>query len=132
MGDIVFMTVVGQNVFSQSWNQTDYMFEEPTPGLLSTEFGLNKTGIFVYNRCGSLEGELQLFPVVPLNPSDIRLEWWVCPLTRKSDQNLISPYNNTLESNNKVMRIEEMITNKSSSWLLNKFSLSAPWEMYNE
>ena len=75
MGDIVFMTVVGQNVFSQSWNQTDDMFEEPTPGLLSTEFGLNKTGIFVYNRCGSLEGELQLFPVVPLNPSDIRLEW---------------------------------------------------------
>ena len=68
MGDIVFMTVVGQNVFSQSWNQTDDMFEEPTPGLLSTEFGLN-------NRCGSLEGELQLFPVVPLNPSDIRLEW---------------------------------------------------------
>lgn len=77
MGDIVFMTVVGQNVFSQSWNQTDDMFEEPTPGLLSTEFGLNKTGIFVYNRCGSLEGELQLFPVVPLNPSDIRLEWKV-------------------------------------------------------
>ena len=85
MGDIVFMTVVGQNVFSQSWNQTDDMFEEPTSGLLSTEFGLNKTGIFVYNRCGSLEGELQLFPVVPLNPSDIRLEWWVYPLTRKSD-----------------------------------------------
>ena len=28
----------------------------------------------------------------------------------------------------KVMRIEEMITNKSSSWLLNKFSLSAFWK----
>lgn len=77
MADIVFMTVVGQNVFYQSWNQTDDMFEEPTPGLLSTIFGLNKTGIFVYNRCGSLEGELQLFPLVPLNPSDIRHEWKV-------------------------------------------------------
>ena len=30
------------------------------------------------------------------------------------------------------MRIEEMITNLSSSWLLNKFSLSASLEMYRE
>ena len=37
------------------------------------------------------------------------------PLTPKSDQHLISPYNITLESNIKVMRIEEMITNYSSS-----------------
>ena len=35
----------------------------------------------------------------------------VNPVTPKSDQHLISPYNNTLESDMKVMRIEEMITN---------------------
>ena len=35
----------------------------------------------------------------------------VNPVTPKSDQHLISPYNNTLESDTKVMRIEEMITN---------------------
>ena len=33
------------------------------------------------------------------------------PLTPKSDQHLISPYNITPESNIKVMRIKEMITN---------------------
>ena len=33
------------------------------------------------------------------------------PLVPKSDQHLISPYNITPESNMKVMRIEEMITN---------------------
>ena len=33
------------------------------------------------------------------------------PLTPKSDQLLISPYNITPESNIKVMRIKEMITN---------------------
>ena len=38
----------------------------------------------------------------------------------------------THESNMKVMRIEEMITNQSSSWLRNKFSLSASLEMYKE
>ena len=32
----------------------------------------------------------------------------------------------------KVKRVEEMITNFSSSWLLNKFSLSASLEMYGE
>ena len=35
----------------------------------------------------------------------------VNPVTPKIDQHLISPYNNTLESDMKVMRIEEMITN---------------------
>ena len=35
----------------------------------------------------------------------------VNPLTPKSDQHLISPYNISLESNIKVMRIKEMITN---------------------
>ena len=37
------------------------------------------------------------------------------PLTLKSDQHLISPYNITLESHVKVMRITEMITNLRSS-----------------
>ena len=36
------------------------------------------------------------------------------PLTLKSDQQLISPYNMTPESSIKVMRIEEMITNLRS------------------
>ena len=31
-----------------------------------------------------------------------------------------------------VMRIEKMITNLSSSWLLHKFSLPASLEMYGE
>ena len=53
-------------------------------------------------------------------------------LTPKSDQRLISPYNITPESHIKVMRIKEMITNQRSSWLLNKFSLSAPLELYRD
>ena len=36
------------------------------------------------------------------------------PLTLKSDQQLISPYNMTPESSIKVMRIKEMITNLRS------------------
>ena len=54
------------------------------------------------------------------------------PLTPKSDQLMISPNNITLESNIKVTRIKEMITNWKSSWFLNKFSLLAPQEMYRE
>ena len=55
------------------------------------------------------------------------------PITPKSDYHLISPYNITLESNIKVMRIMEMINRYRSSWLLSdKFSLSAPQEMYRE
>ena len=54
------------------------------------------------------------------------------PLTPKSDQHLISPYNITPESHIKVKRIKEMINKYTSFWLLNKFSLSAPWEMYRE
>ena len=50
----------------------------------------------------------------------------------KSDCLLISPHINTFPSNLKVMQIKEMITNCRSSWLLNKFSLSTPWEMYRE
>ena len=54
------------------------------------------------------------------------------PLHPKSDQHLISSHNIIPESNIKVKRIKEMITNLRISWLLNKFSLSAPWEMYGE
>ena len=53
-------------------------------------------------------------------------------LTPKSDWHLISPYNITLKSHIKVMRIKEMVTNKKSSGLWNKFSSSAPEEMYEE
>ena len=58
-----------------------------------------------------------------LHPSSITI---INPLNLKSDQLLISPYNITPESNIKVMRIKEMITNQKGSWLSNKFSLSAP------
>ena len=54
------------------------------------------------------------------------LSWTLNPMTPKSYYHLISPYNITTESNIKVMRIREMITKQRSSWLLNKFSLSAP------
>ena len=51
----------------------------------------------------------------------------------KSDKHLIYPCSITPESNTKVMNVKEMITNlKKSCWLLHKFSLSAPLEMYKE
>ena len=46
-------------------------------------------------------------------------------LTPKSDQHLISPYNITLESNIKVVRIIGMITNYISSWLLTNDTLTS-------
>ena len=54
----------------------------------------------------------------------------VNPLTPKSDQDLISPYSVTTESNIKIMRIEEMINNQRNSWFLRKFSFCVPWEIY--
>ena len=54
------------------------------------------------------------------------------PLSPEIDQYLISPNNIILISNIVVTRIKEMITNYRSSWLLNKFSLSVPQEMYGE
>ena len=44
----------------------------------------------------------------------------------KSDKHLISPHNTTPGLNIKITRIKEMITSQRISWLLNKFSLSAP------
>ena len=52
------------------------------------------------------------------------------PLTPRSDQLPISPYNITSESSIKVKRIKEMIFNLLSSWFLNKFSLSVLQKMY--
>ena len=53
-------------------------------------------------------------------------------LALKGDQHLISPYNITPESNSKVTRIEETITNQISSRLLTKFSSSGSEEMSRE
>ena len=80
---------------------------------------------------------LEVMPSMHLssNSSQERTMKWVLfslssnPLTTKSDQHLISPYNITPESHIKVMRIKEAITSIRLSWLLNKFSLSAPWEI---
>ena len=38
----------------------------------------------------------------------------------------------TPESHKKVMRMKEMMPNKRSFWSVNKFSLTAPKEMYKE
>ena len=51
---------------------------------------------------------------------------WFTLLSPKSDQYSISPYNITPELLSKAMRVKEMINKLRSSWLLNKFSLSAP------
>ena len=44
------------------------------------------------------------------------------PLTPKSDKYLISPNSTSLGSNIVVVRIKEMITNSTSSWLIDKLS----------
>ena len=49
----------------------------------------------------------------------IELYIYVNPLTPKSDQHLISPYNITPDSGIKVMRVKEMISYRRCSWLLN-------------
>ena len=46
-------------------------------------------------------------------------------LTPQSDWHLISPYHIPPESNIKVWRKKELITNYRSSWLLDKFSMLA-------
>ena len=53
-------------------------------------------------------------------------------LALKGDQHLISPCNITPESNIKVTRIVETVTNQISSWLLTKFSSSGSEEMSRE
>ena len=54
------------------------------------------------------------------------------PQTPNSDKLLIFLHNTTSESHIKVTRIKEMITNKGNSWLFNRFSLSAPYKMYEK
>ena len=54
------------------------------------------------------------------------------PLPPKIDKHLTFPYNITSESHMEVIRIKETICNKKSSWLLKKFSLSAPLKMNRE
>ena len=49
-----------------------------------------------------------------------------------SDKHLISPNIITPKSNIKLMTIREMTPNLRSPWLLDKFSLQAPEEMYRE
>ena len=56
----------------------------------------------------------------------------IIPLTTKSDQHMISPNNIINESNIKVRWIKQIITNKRSFLLLNKFSLLASKEMLGE
>ena len=53
-------------------------------------------------------------------------------LIPESDQHQISLFNIIPESNIKVMRIKEMIISRKTSWLLNKFSLPAHYQMYGE
>ena len=53
-------------------------------------------------------------------------------LIPKSDKHPFSSYNITPELLIKAMRVKRMITKLTSLWLLNKFSLSASFEMYGE
>ena len=62
----------------------------------------------------------------------MRHRTFINPVIPMSDQERISPHNISPESHIKVMRIKKMITNKRSSWLLNKSSLSTPLEMCGE
>ena len=56
----------------------------------------------------------------------------ISPLIPKSDWLLISHYSITLESNVKVMRIIEIVTNFRSSRLSNNFSISLPLEIWRD
>ena len=56
----------------------------------------------------------------------VKKTWRVNPLIPKKEQKLFSPHSITPVSLIKVTRIKEIISNYRTSWLLNKFSLSAP------
>ena len=53
-------------------------------------------------------------------------------LIPKSDEHPFSSYNITPGLLIKAMRVKRMITKLTSLWLLDKFSLSASFEMYGE
>ena len=60
------------------------------------------------------------------------LFYFICdtnPLIPKSDLHLTCPHKIPPESHLRVTRIKQITTNWRSSWMLNKFSLSASWEM---
>ena len=57
------------------------------------------------------EANLRLKGETGIMRKKVTLVWLFNPLTLKSDQHLISPYNITPESRIKVMRINEMIIN---------------------
>ena len=56
----------------------------------------------------------------------VKKTWRVNPLIPKKEQKLFSPHSITPVSLIKVTRIKEIISNYRTSWLLNKFSSSAP------
>ena len=63
----------------------------------------------------------------------ISIPFLLDPLNPKSDQHLISPYINTVKSHITIMRIKgNDHQTKKLYWLLDKFSLSVPKEMYRE
>ena len=56
------------------------------------------------------------------------ITWFIKLLIPWSDWLLISPYITPFESNAKLRRIKEIITDVRIPWLLNKFSLSVLWK----
>ena len=56
------------------------------------------------------------------------ITWFIKLLIPWSDWLLISPYITPFESNAKLRRIKEIITDIRIPWLLNKFSLSVLWK----
>ena len=65
----------------------------------------------VFSAAERLIVSLKLMVILVISHNDLNWDDFLNPLTPKSDQHLISPYNITLYSNINVMRIEEMITN---------------------
>ena len=84
----------------------------------------------------SLHGIIQMLATSAFNrePMQVGHLFEANPLTPKSDELLILPYNITLESNIKVTRIHDQGNDHLLKKLLiiKKFSLSAPQELYRE
>ena len=71
------------------------------------------TDVRKIKHCWILLPSYLLLPCEMQGEVDVEL---INPLTPKSDWHLISPYCITPESNIKVMRIKEMITNKKKAF----------------
>ena len=85
----------------------------------------------------SLHGIIQMLAMSAFNrePMQVGHLFEVNPLTPKSDELLILPYNITPESNIKVTRIHDQGNDhllKKPLIAKKKFSLSAPQELYRE